>query len=198
MGEDFSGKKWEVNVQTQAEVARSQVVAKLDAATQKELEDWQRILNAISEHGGPKGFTVSKLMEHVPMRRDTVRRHVAALNESRRIEPCGTFRNGACGGLRAGTGPLLSFLRTTARHNRGGKENPLRPFPSLPGRAGRGLYLFPFPFPIYREREWDIQTNQEPRTQDCTGKGLRVIIVMVTNLEGHPRTSEPKGLLWPP
>ncbi len=31
MGEDFRGKKWDVTVQTQAEAAKSQVTAKIDA-----------------------------------------------------------------------------------------------------------------------------------------------------------------------
>ena len=72
MGEDFRGKKWEVTVQTQGEAAHSQVTAKVDAAAIREQEDRQKVLNALSEHGGREGITLSKLMEHIAMRRPTV------------------------------------------------------------------------------------------------------------------------------
>jgi replicative DNA helicase len=56
MAEDFSGKKWDVRVQTQAEAARSQVTAKVDAAAIREHEDRQKVLNALSERGGKQGM----------------------------------------------------------------------------------------------------------------------------------------------
>ena len=79
MHEDFSGKKWEVTVQTQAEAARSQVTAKVDAAAIREHEDRQKVLNALSERGGKEGITLSKLMPYTGMRRPAVERHLAAL-----------------------------------------------------------------------------------------------------------------------
>ena len=95
MAEDFSGKKWEVTVQTQAEAARSCVAAKVDAAAIREHEDRQKVLNALSERGGKEGITLSKLMEHIPMRRPTVARHLAALSSSGNAEICGEYRGGS-------------------------------------------------------------------------------------------------------
>ena len=79
MAEDFSGKKWDVSVQTQAEAARSQVTAKVDAAAIREHEDRQKVLNALSERGGKDGITINKLMPYTGMRRSAVERHLAAL-----------------------------------------------------------------------------------------------------------------------
>ncbi len=97
MGENFRGKKWEVTVQTQAEAARNRATAKVDAAAIKELEDRQKVLNALTEHGGREGITLSKLMDHISMRRPTVQRHLAALSESRSAEICGEFKGGSKG-----------------------------------------------------------------------------------------------------
>jgi DNA-binding transcriptional ArsR family regulator len=94
MQEDFSGKKWEVRVQTQAEAARSQVTAKLDAAARRDLEDREKVLNALTEHGGREGITVNKLVPHIGMRRSAVERHLAALSDSGGAEICGEFRGG--------------------------------------------------------------------------------------------------------
>jgi hypothetical protein len=82
MGEGFRGKKWEVCVRTQGEAAHSQVTAKADAAALKEQEDRQEVPNALGQHGGREGITLSKLMEHIAMRRPTVARHLAALSNS--------------------------------------------------------------------------------------------------------------------
>ena len=95
MTEDFSGKKWDVTVQTQGEAAHCQMTAKIDAKTKKELEEQQTVLNALSTHGGKEGITLSKLMEHIAMRRPTVARHLAALSNSRRAEICGEYRGGS-------------------------------------------------------------------------------------------------------
>ena len=95
MAEDFSGKKWDVTVQTQGEAAHGKVTAKVDAAALKEMDERQRVLNALSQHGGKEGITLSKLMEHIPMRRTTVARHLAALSNSRRAEICGEYRGGS-------------------------------------------------------------------------------------------------------
>ena len=65
MLQDFSGKKWEVTVQTQAEAAHSQVTAKVDAAALKEQADRQKVLDALNKHGGREGITLSKLMDHI-------------------------------------------------------------------------------------------------------------------------------------
>ena len=53
------------------------------------------MLNALAEHGGREGITLSKLMEHIAMRRPTVQRHLAALSNSRRAEVCGEYRGGS-------------------------------------------------------------------------------------------------------
>ncbi len=92
--EDFSGKKWEVTVQTQAEAARSQMTAKVDAAAIREHEDRQKVLNALSERGGKQGITVNKLMPYTGMRRSAVERHLATLFASRNAEICGEFKGG--------------------------------------------------------------------------------------------------------
>ena len=94
MAEDFSGKKWEVTVQTQAEAARSQMTAKVDAAAIREHEDRQKVLNALSERGGKQGITVNKLMPYTGMRRSAVERHLATLFASRNAEICGEFKGG--------------------------------------------------------------------------------------------------------
>ena len=94
MGEDFSGKKWEVRVQTQAEAAKSQVTAKVDAAAIREQEDRQKVLNALSERGGKAGITINKLMPYTGMRRAAVERHLATLFASRNAEICGEFKGG--------------------------------------------------------------------------------------------------------
>jgi hypothetical protein len=94
MTEDFSGKKWEVQVQTQGEAARNQVSAKVDAAALREQEDRQRVLNALTQHGGRTGITWNKLMNHLPMRKAAVGRHLAALKCSGSAEICGDYRGG--------------------------------------------------------------------------------------------------------
>jgi hypothetical protein len=94
MLEDFSGKKWEVSVKTQAEAARSQVTAKVDAAARKELDDRQKVLNALTEHGRSEGMTVNKLLPHVKLRRETVERHLIALSDANAAEICGEFKGG--------------------------------------------------------------------------------------------------------
>jgi hypothetical protein len=47
----------------------------------------------------PTGFsvplTLSKLMEHIPMRRPNVARHLAALSNSHSAEICGEYRGGS-------------------------------------------------------------------------------------------------------
>jgi len=95
MNEEFTGKKWEVRVQTQAEAASNCVKAKVDAAALRELEDRQTVLNALNKHGGRDGITLSKLMEHIAMRRSSVARHLAALSDSRQAEICGEYRGGS-------------------------------------------------------------------------------------------------------
>lgn len=95
MGEDFRGKKWEVMVQTQGEAARSQVSARIDAAALKEQADRQKVPEALNTHGGREGITLSKLMEHISMRRSSVQRHLAALSESRQAGICGEFKGGS-------------------------------------------------------------------------------------------------------
>ena len=92
--EDFSGKKWDVSVKTQAEAARSQVTAKVDAAARKELEDRQKVLNALTEYGRSEGMTVNKLLPHVKLRRETVERHLIALSDANAAEICGEFKGG--------------------------------------------------------------------------------------------------------
>ncbi len=82
-------------MQTQAEAAQSQVTAKVDAAAIREQEERQKVLNALGEHGGRDGITLSKLMEHIPMRRPTVARHLAALSNSGSAEICGEYRGGS-------------------------------------------------------------------------------------------------------
>jgi len=82
-------------LQTQAEAASSCVKAKVDAAALRELEDRQNVLNALNKHGGREGITLSKLMEHIAMRRSSVARHLAALSESRHAEICGEYRGGS-------------------------------------------------------------------------------------------------------
>ncbi|MEI8372584.1 MAG: AAA family ATPase [Planctomycetota bacterium] len=95
MREDFGGKKWDVTVNTQGEAAHGQVKAKVDAAALREQEDRQKVLNALGEHGGCEGITLTKLMDHISMRRPTVQRHLAALSESRQAEICGEFKRGS-------------------------------------------------------------------------------------------------------
>jgi hypothetical protein len=95
MQEDFSGKKWEVRVQTQAEAARSQVTAKLDAAARRELEDRQKVLNALTERGSQEGITINRPMPHVVLRRSAVERHLAALSNSGAVEICGEHKGGS-------------------------------------------------------------------------------------------------------
>jgi DNA-binding transcriptional ArsR family regulator len=92
--EDFSGKKWEVGVQTQAEASRNQVSAKVDAAAAREQEDRQRVLSALTEHGGREGITLNKLVPHTRMRRSAVERHLAVLSDSSQAEVCGDYRGG--------------------------------------------------------------------------------------------------------
>ena len=94
MAEDFSGKKWEVRLQTQTEAARSQVTAKVDAAAIREHEDRQKVLNALSQRGGKDGITINKRMSYTGMRRSAVERHLAALFASRNAEVCGEFKGG--------------------------------------------------------------------------------------------------------
>ena len=94
MQEDFSGKKWDVTVQTQAEAAKSQVTAKVDAAALREQEDRQKVLNALSQRGGKDGITINKLMPYTGMRRSAVERHLSTLLGSRNAEICGEFKGG--------------------------------------------------------------------------------------------------------
>ena len=82
-------------MQTQGEAAHCQVTAKVDAAALKEQADRQKVLDALNKHGGREGITLSKLMEHIAMRRPTVQRHLAALSESRQAEICGEFKGGS-------------------------------------------------------------------------------------------------------
>ena len=60
MTEDFSGKKWEVSVKTQAEAAKSAVTAKVDAVALREQEDRQKVLSGASQHGGREGIYIPK------------------------------------------------------------------------------------------------------------------------------------------
>ena len=131
MGEDFSGKKWEVTVQTQAEAARSCVAAKVDAAAIREHEDRQKVLNALSQHGGKEGITLSKLMEHIPMRRPTVARHLAALSNSGRPRYAESIVVAVNGGHRAGI-----------------RGNPVRGCPTLSRLRSDIVDMYPVPFPM--------------------------------------------------
>ena len=94
MTEDFSGKKWDVCVQTQAEASRNQVSARVDAAAVREQEDRQRVLSALTQHGGREGITLNKLVPHTRMRRSAVERHLAVLSDSSQVEICGCYRGG--------------------------------------------------------------------------------------------------------
>ena len=71
------------------------LTAKVDAAALKEQADRQKVLDALNKHGGREGITLSKLMEHISMRRPTVQRHLAALLESRQAEICREFKGGS-------------------------------------------------------------------------------------------------------
>ena len=65
------------------------MTAKVDAAAVREREDRQKVLNALTEHGGREGITANKLIHYIGMRRSNVERHLAALLASRGAEICG-------------------------------------------------------------------------------------------------------------
>ena len=94
MNEQFGGKKWDVSVQTQAEAARNIGVARMDAKATKEQEDRQRVLNALTQHGGMAGISVPKLKEYLPFSKETVAQRLRELERSHSAEVCGSIRGG--------------------------------------------------------------------------------------------------------
>jgi hypothetical protein len=94
MLQDFSGKKWEVTVQTQAEAGRNAGVARTDAKALKVQEDRQLVLNALAQHGGSAGISVPKLKLHLPFAKETVAQHLIELEKAHSAEICGELRGG--------------------------------------------------------------------------------------------------------
>jgi hypothetical protein len=93
MREDFTGKHWEVRVQTQAEAARSRVTARASNEELKIQEDRPTVLNAVGRLGA-SGVSANELEANTPFGRKTVDRHLAALQAAHSIEVCGRRHGG--------------------------------------------------------------------------------------------------------